>query len=85
MGHLLDIGKETYMQEQGYEWVPEFDAYINHAQWKVFTRPYLDDHSFDNILARLAEDPVVGQWRIYTNAESEVDIHNIHKHYGATA
>lgn len=85
MGNLLDIGKETYMQEHGYEWVPQFDAYINHEQWKVFTRPYLDDQSFETILAHLAEEPVTGQWKIYTNTESEVDIHNIHKHYGATA
>lgn len=85
MGHLLDIGKETYMQERGYSWAPEFDAFISHEQWKVFTRPYLDDHTFETILAKLAEGPVVGQWQIYANSESEVDIHNIHKHYGTSA
>lgn len=85
MGQLLDIGKETYVQEQGYQWVPEFDAYVSREKWKVFTRTYLDDHTFDTILARLAEENVEGQWRIYTSTESEVDVHNIHKHYGATA
>ncbi len=85
MGHLLDIGKETYMEEQGYQWAREFDAYISHEKWKVFTRPYLDDHPFDTILAKLEEEGIEGQWQIYANAESEVDIHNIHKHYGATA
>lgn len=82
MGHLLDIGKESYLQEQGYEWVPEFDAYIKREQWKMFTREYLDDHSFETILAGLADEPKIGQWHIYASAESEVDIHTIHRHYG---
>ena len=85
MGHLLDIGKETYMQEQGYTWSPEFDAYISHEKWKIFTRNYLDDHSFEIIVARLGEEPHIGQWQIYESTESEVDIHNIHRHYGTTA
>lgn len=84
MGHLLDFGKETYMEEQGFSWAPEFDAYISQEQWKIFTRPYLDDHSFETIVKNLEEAPEKGRWRIYTNTESEVDIHNIHKHYGAS-
>lgn len=83
MGYLLDIGKETYLQEHGYTWAPEYDAYIHRDQWKIFTRSYLDDHAFETILARLGEAAVPGQWQIYTSTESEVDIHNIHKHYGA--
>lgn len=82
MGHLLDVGKETYIKEQGYEWVPEYDSYVSREQWKIFTRSYLDDHSFETILARLADEPTVGQWQIYTSTESEADIHNIHRHYG---
>lgn len=82
MGHLLDVGKESYIQEQGYGWEPEHDAYINHATWKIFTRTYLDDHAFETILARLAEEPTIGQWKIYTSTESEDDIHNIHRHFG---
>jgi hypothetical protein len=83
MSHLEDIGKDTYMQEQGYEWVKAYEAYIHRQQWKVFSRNYLEDHSFDDICAKLAEAPVEGKWRVYSNTESEVDIHNIHKHYGA--
>ncbi len=83
MGHLLDFGKETYIQQQGYEWASEFDAFVNRDQWKLFTRAYLDDHSFETIVARLKEEPAPGQWRIYSSTESEVDIHNIHRHYGA--
>ena len=82
MGYLVDIGKETYIKEQGYTWEHQFDAYVSHENWKIFTRTYLDDHSFETILARLADEPTVGHWRIYTSTESEADIHNIHRHYG---
>lgn len=83
MGQLLDIGKETYIYDQGYRWVPEYDAYINRERWKIFTRSYLDDHPFETILSKLADEPTIGHWQIYANTESEVDIHNIHLHYGA--
>lgn len=82
MGHLLDFGKESYMQEQGYSWVQEFDAYVSRDKWKIFTRTYLDDHSFETILARLKDELTVGHWQIYRSTESEVDIHNVHRHYG---
>lgn len=84
MGHLDDIGKENYFEKHGYEWVPRFEAYINREQWKVFTRDYINDHSFDTLLVNLEEAPVSGQWTIYTNTESEDDIHNLHRHYGTT-
>jgi len=85
MGHLQDIGKETYMLEQGYEWVEKYEAFVSHERWKVFTRNYLEDHSFEEIVASLAQAPTEGKWQVYTSRESETDIHNIHKHYGATA
>lgn len=85
MGNLLDIGKETYLQEQGYKWVPEFESYVNREKWKIFTRTYLDDHSFETILVKLAEEPNSGHWQIYESTESEVDIHNVRRHYGAQA
>lgn len=85
MAHLEDIGKESYMQEQGYEWVEAYEAFISHAQWKIFSRNYLEDHTFDTIRAKLAQAPVEGKWQVFSNTEAEVDLHNIHKHYGATA
>ncbi len=83
-GTLLDIGKETYMQEKGYEWVSKFDAYINHGQWKIFTRTYLDDHTFDDILVRLEDEPVSGQCDLRRH-RIRGDIHNIRRHYGTPA
>lgn len=82
MGYLQDIGKETYMNEQGYEWVEKYESFISHERWKVFTRNYLEDHSFDEICASIAQPSTEGKWQVYTNTESEVDIHNIHKHFG---
>ncbi|MCW8827773.1 MAG: hypothetical protein OQK94_01820 [Gammaproteobacteria bacterium] len=83
MGHLDDFGKETYMREQGYEWDDTYEAFVSRKQWKLFTRNYLEDHSFDTLRAKLAETPIDGKWQVYANTESEVDIHNIHKHFGA--
>lgn len=83
MGYLEDIGKETYMQEQGYEWIETYEAFISHEKWKIFTRNYIEDHSFDTLCTKLAEESIEGRWQVYANSESEVDIHNIHKHFGA--
>lgn len=83
MGHLEDIGKESYMKEQGYKWVEAYEAYVSQDRWKIFTRNYIEDHTFDTLCAKLAEQPVDGKWQVYANTESEVDIHNIHKHFGA--
>lgn len=85
MGQLQDIGKESYMMEQGYEWVEKYESFVSHEKWKVFTRNYLEDHSFDEICASLEQAPTEGRWQVYTSTESEVDIHNIHKHYGSTS
>jgi hypothetical protein len=84
MGHLEDAGKESYFEKHGYDWVPSLESYVSHEQWKVFTRNYIDDHSFDTLLAHLNEEPLIGQWKIYANTESEVDIHTVNKHYGIT-
>jgi hypothetical protein len=83
MGKLEDIGKETYIQEQGYQWEEAYEAFVNHDAWKIFTRNYLEDHSFDTIRDNLAEEPVAGKWRVYANTEADEDIHNIRKHFGA--
>jgi len=84
MTHLQDIGKESYLEKHGYEWVEKYEAFISHHHWKVFTRNYLEDHSFDDICTSLAQDSTQGKWQVYASTESEVDLHNIHKHYGAT-
>lgn len=83
MAHLEDFGKETYFEEHGYVWDPRYDAYVNHEDWKIFQKEYIDDHSFDLILTNLREDPTPGHWKIYFNTESPMDLHNIQKHYGA--
>ena len=83
MGHLEDFGKETYFENHGYVWDHRYESYINKEEWKIFTKNYIDDHSFDILLANLNEDVIPNHWKIYSNTESEIDIHNIHKHYGA--
>jgi hypothetical protein len=82
MGYLEDFGKETYFQEHGYTWEPKFESYVNKEDWKIFSKEYIDDHSFDILLANFEEEPTPGHWKIYTNTESPVDIHNVHRHYG---
>ena len=83
MAHLEDFGKETYFEEHGYTWDARIEAYVSKSQWKIFTREYIDDHPFDTLLLDLQEEPVPNQWKTYVNAEAPLDIHNVHKHYGA--
>jgi hypothetical protein len=85
MSHLEDIGKETYLQQQGFEWIDAYEAFVHRDQWKIFRRDYLEDHSFDSICEKIAEAPMVGRWQIYSNKEADIDLHTIHKHYGATS
>jgi hypothetical protein len=83
MAHLEDFAKETYFEEHGYSWDERYDTYVNHEDWKIFHKDYINDHSFDLILVNLREDSTPGQWKMYFNTESPLDIHNIQKHYGA--
>jgi hypothetical protein len=85
MGKLVDSGKESYFENKGYTWESSIDSYVNREQWKVFKREYIDDHHFDTLLADLEEPPLEGQWKIYSNTESEEELHTIKKHYGATS
>ncbi|MFO7592902.1 MAG: hypothetical protein R6X15_02505 [Pseudomonadota bacterium] len=85
MGKLEDIGKETYMKEQGYEWDGAYEAFVSHRDWKIFTRNFLEDHNFDTIREKISAPPTEGKWQVYANNESEEDIHNIHRHFGATS
>lgn len=84
MAHLEDFGKESYFEKHGYVWDTRIDAYVNKAQWKIFSREYIDDHSFETLLSRLGEAPVQNHWKIYFNTESPIDVHNVHKHYGVS-
>ena len=85
MSKLEDAGKEVYFEKKGYIWEVSIDAYVNREQWKVFKREYIDDHSFDTLLADMEAPPVEGRWTIYSNTESEADLHTIKKHYGSTS
>ena len=82
MANLEDFGKETYFKEHGYTWDSRYEAYVNREDWKMFHKDYIDDHSFDTILVNLRQEPRPGQWKLYVNNESSLDIHNINKHFG---
>ena len=82
MGNLEDAGKQSYFEEQGYEWDPRIKCYVNKDKWKIFAKDYIDDHSFDQLLADFEQPVNPGQWQYYFNTESESDIHNVRKHYG---
>ena len=84
MAHLEDFGKETYFENHGYVWDARIEAYVNKEEWKIFSKEYIDDHSFDTLLSSLQEEPVPNQWKIYSNTESPLDVHNVHKHYGVS-
>ena len=83
MANLEDFWKQTYFENHGYTWDHRYEAYINKEEWKIFTKNYIDDHPFDILLAKFSEESTPNHWKIYSNTESEIDIHNIHKHYGA--
>ena len=51
MAHLEDFGKETYFEKNGYIWDARIEAYVNKEEWKIFSKEYIDDHSFDNLLS----------------------------------
>ncbi|MBD3610447.1 MAG: hypothetical protein HUJ30_07840 [Gammaproteobacteria bacterium] len=83
MANLEDFGKETYFEQQGYEWEPRFESYVNKKEWKIFSKEYIDDHSFDTLLANMEDDVTPSQWKIYVNTESSEDVHNMRRHYGS--
>jgi spermidine/putrescine-binding protein len=82
MAYLEDFGKETYFNNHGYAWDARIQAYVSKADWKIFSKDYIDDHSFDALLVNFQEETVPNQWKIYFNTESPLDVHNVHKHYG---
>jgi len=82
MAHLEDFGKETYFEKIGYVWDDRIEAYVNKAEWKIFSKEYIDDHSFDTLLSKIQEQPSPNQWKVYFNTESPLDVHNVHKHFG---
>jgi hypothetical protein len=82
MAHLEDFGKETYFEKHGYTWDARIEAYVSKADWKIFSKDYIDDHSFDTLLLNLQEEPSPNHWKMYFNIESPLDVHNVHKHYG---
>jgi len=84
MAHLEDFGKETYFEKHGYTWDVRIESYISKAEWKIFSKEYIDDHSFDTLLSNLQEEPSPNRWKIYFNTESPLDVHNVHKHYGVS-
>lgn len=84
MTHLEDFGKESYFEKHGYTWDARIEAYVNKAEWKIFSKDYIDDHSFDTLLSNLQEQNSPNHWKMYFNTESELDVHNIHKHYGVS-
>ena len=45
MAHLEDFGKETYFERIGYVWDARIEAYVSKAEWKMFSKEYIDDHS----------------------------------------
>lgn len=82
MANLEDFGKETYFEKQGYTWDARIEAYVNKQEWKIFSKDYIDDHSFDTLLTNLQEQHSANRWKIYFNTESPLDVHNVHRHYG---
>ena len=82
MTHLEDIGKETYFENHGYTWDPKFECYVNKDEWKIFSKDYIEDHSFDMLLNDMQQASTPGRWNVYFDTESSVDIHNLHAHYG---
>lgn len=84
MANLDDFGKETYLEKHRYTWDPRIESYVNKEEWKIFSKDYIDDHSFDILLANVQEESSSGQWKLYSNTESPIDVHNLHKHYGMT-
>jgi hypothetical protein len=85
MANLEDIGKETYFEKHGYTWDPRIECYVNKEEWKIFSKDYIDDHSFEILLVNLKEEPSPGKWKFYFDTESPIDVHNLRKHYGVIA
>ncbi len=82
MANLEDFGKQTYFEDHGYTWDPRIQSYVNKEEWKIFSKDYIDDHSFDILLADLQEESTPDHWKIYLNTESPIDVHNLREHYG---
>ena len=82
MANLEDFGKESYFEKAGYSWDARVNAYVNKQEWKIFSKDYIDDHTFDVLLSNLQEPCTPNQWKIYFNTESAADVHNVHRHYG---
>ena len=85
MANLEDFGKQTYFENHGYTWDARIQSYVNKEEWKVFSKDYIDDHSFDILLADMQEEPTPDHWKVYLNTESPIDVHNLREHYGVIA
>ncbi len=84
MAHLGDFGKQTYFERICYVWDARIEAYGSKEEWKIFSKKYIDGHSFDTLLSNFQEEPSPNQWKMYFNTESPLDVHNLHKHFGVS-
>jgi hypothetical protein len=57
------------LDESGYSYTFDRQLYINRKTKKAFSVEYVQDHSEDQLLKRIEEDPSGPEWQFYFNLE----------------
>ena len=61
--------KSKILEEAGYVYNFDRQAYVNRKAKKVFSVEFVEDHGEEEIKRRISEPTQTGEWRFYFNSE----------------
>lgn len=61
------VARDRLLEEAGYRYSLRNDIYVNRAERKVFSVEFVEEHTDEQIRARMMERPPAKGWQFYFN------------------